>query len=72
MDCINVPNGIICMSKIDFQCPHCRKQYSDSDEKYLNRCNANKSGYTKIKCTCGKSFGMTYNIKSDAVGFPLK
>jgi hypothetical protein len=67
-----MPNGIICMSKIDFQCPYCRKQYSDSDEKYLNRCNANKSNYTKIKCTCGKTFGLTYDIRSDAVGFPLK
>ena len=61
---INIPN-------IDFYCPHCRKQYFDDDDKYLNRCNKNKTGFTTIKCICQERFGMTYDIKGDAVGFEL-
>jgi hypothetical protein len=72
MPCIEVTNGIICMAKIDFFCPNCLKSYSDLDEKYLRRFLNNKCGYTKVKCTCGEIFGMTYNIKGDAVGFELK
>ena len=72
MTCITVPNGIICMAVIDFFCPHCFKEYCDSHEKYLTKVNANKCGYTKIKCECGETFGMTYDIKGDAVGFKLK
>jgi transposase-like protein len=70
--CIEVENGFICLARVEFICPHCRKQYNDSDEKYLKRSLANKSGYTKIKCTCGETFGMTYDITGDAVGFKLK
>lgn len=59
------------IAKIDFYCPHCRKQYLDDDDKYLNRCNKNKTGFTTIKCICQERFGMTYNIQGDAVGFEL-
>lgn len=58
-------------AKIDFYCPHCKMQYSDDDDKYLDRCNKNKSGCTTIKCICQEKFGMTYNIQGDAVGFEL-
>jgi len=71
-NCIVIPDGIICMAKIDFYCPHCMKKYDDRDEKYLNRFMANKCGYTKIKCICGERFGMTYDMKGDAVGFKLE
>ena len=37
-----------------FKCPNCEKQYNDRDDKYLDRCQNNKSGITKIKCECGK------------------
>ena len=57
--------------RIDFKCPYCQKIYWDDSDKYLNRCNKNKSGCTKIKCDCGHTFGMTYNFKSEAVGFKL-
>ena len=53
----------------NFACPKCKKVYSDSEDKYLNRCNKNKNGCTKIKCDCGQSFYMTYNYKGDAVSF---
>jgi hypothetical protein len=72
MTCIPIPNGIICMAKIDFKCPYCGRQYNDVDEKYMAKANTNKSGYTKIKCECGEKFGMTYDIRGDAVGFKLK
>lgn len=72
MTCITIPNGILCMAKTDFKCPFCLQSYQDDNEKYLNRVNTNKSGYTKIKCPCGETFGMTYDIKGDAVGFKLK
>lgn len=66
-------NGIIHISfaKVDFKCPHCEKQYEDSEDKYLDKCNKNTSGYTKIKCECKRTFGMTYGMTGQAVGFEL-
>lgn len=61
----------ITFAKVDFKCPHCKKEYEDSDDKYLDKCNKNESGFTKIKCECLKTFGMTYDITCQAVGFKL-
>ena len=61
--------GFIDVAKNDFKCPNCKKQYNDTNDKYLNRCQKNKSGHTKIKCECGKPFYMTYNYMGDAVSF---
>ena len=70
MACINIPNGVICLSKIDFKCPHCEKEHDDRDDKYLNKCNKNKSGITIITCDgCKRKFGMTYDITGQAVSF---
>lgn len=55
----------------DFKCPYCQKEYDDKEDKYLNRCNRNKSGITHIICSCGKRFGMTYDVTGQAVGFDL-
>ena len=55
-----------------FKCPNCDKKYSDIKGIYLDKCNANKSGYTKIKCSCGNKFGMTYNFCGNAVSFFLQ
>lgn len=65
-------DGFIDFAKVDFKCPYCKKEYDDSNDFYLNRCNKNKKGYTKIKCSCGEIFGFTYNHTGDAVGFSLK
>jgi len=63
---------IICFSNIEFHCPYCNEKYMDQDDKYLDKCNKNKSGYTTVKCNrCETKFGMTYNMKGDAVGFEL-
>ena len=59
-------------AKIDFKCPYCDKQYSDSDDKFLNRCNSNKSSITKNLCSCGKKFGVSYNIMGNIVAFKLE
>lgn len=56
-------------ANVYFKCPNCEKQYSDLFGKYIDRCNKNKSGCTKIKCSCGKSFFMTYDYRGDAVSF---
>ena len=69
---IETKNVFLDLANIDFKCPHCAKEYNDRNDKYLNRCNRNKKGYTKIKCACGKTFGFTYDYKGDAVGFELK
>jgi len=61
----------ICYSDISYSCPHCMIKKHDKDDKLLNRCNKNKSFYTKIKCDCGKRFGFTYNIRGDATTFKL-
>lgn len=59
-------------AKIDFQCPYCGKKYMDDEEKYIDGCNKRMSGCCRIKCECGKPFGMTYDITSQAVGFKLE
>lgn len=69
--CIPIKNGILCMANVEFHCPYCNNTYFDAGERYLTKVNANKSGYTKIKCKCGQRFGMTYDIKGDAIGFKL-
>ena len=66
---VQIKNGFIDFAKTDFKCPTCEKQYNDRDDKYLDRCQNNKSGITKVKCECGKPFFMTYNYKVDAVSF---
>ena len=72
MTCTLINNGILCLGNINFSCPYCKKQYSDDKDKYLNRCNKNVSGSTKIHCECGQTFGMTYNYKGEAIGFKIK
>lgn len=62
----------ISFAKIDFECPYCEKNYSDSEDKYVERCNKNKNWCTTIKCECENKFGMTYNIMGAAVSFKLK
>lgn len=62
----------ISFSKIDFNCPHCDKEYDDRDDIYINRINKNKTGITKQLCSCGKKFGITYNYKGYIVSFKLE
>ena len=57
------------MSNIDFECPYCKKKYSDINDKYVNRCNKTRRGTTRIKCTCGNNFYMTTNFMGDAISF---
>jgi len=71
MTCHKIKDVIICFAGIDFNCPFCNKEYSDIDDKYVDRCNKNKSMITKIKCSCGERFGMTYNYMGNAVSFKL-
>lgn len=66
---VQIKQGFLDFAKVDFECPHCKKQYNDSEDKYLNRCNRNKNWSTRIKCQCGIFFYMTYNYKGDAVTF---
>ena len=70
MSCIEIENGFICFSKTNFSCPECGKEYNDDNDKYLNRCNKNKSFCTTVKCeSCGNNFGVTYDYKGDMVSF---
>ena len=61
----------LCIPNINFSCPYCGQKYNDADDKYLDRCNRNKTGFTTIKCICQERFGMTYDIKGNAVSFKL-
>ena len=72
MKCINILDGMLCFSNITFKCPSCGMEYIDSDEKYLNRCNKNKSSCTKINCKCGGNFMVSLNYKGDFVSFIKK
>lgn len=64
--------AFIKMANIEFTCPYCLKQYDDADEKYLNRLNRNKSGYTQKTCECGKTFGIAFEIIGKVIGFKLQ
>lgn len=66
---IKIEEGFLDLAKTDFNCPHCEKGYDDIDDKYLKKCNANTSNCTGVKCSCGKSFSMTYNMMGEAVSF---
>jgi transposase-like protein len=66
---VQIKNGFIDFAKTDFKCPNCKKEYNDTDDKYLEKCERNKSGCAKIKCDCGKPFFMTYDCMGDAVSF---
>lgn len=66
-----INNGFIDFAKVDFECPICKTKYNDYDDKYINRCNKNKSGVTRIKCSCNNSFYMTYDYTGEAVSFLL-
>jgi len=70
---IQIKNGFIDFSNTNFLCPYCDKKYNDLDDKYLNRCNKNKFGYTRIYCECKNIFYFTYDYKGDSVSFkPVK
>lgn len=68
---VPIKGGIISMCNVEFQCPHCTKRYVDHEDKYLQRCNRNKSFCTTIKCECKRKFGVTFDIKGDIVSFEL-
>ena len=56
MSCIQIEDEIVCIGDDSFHCPHCGKVYND--EKYTDRINRNKSGYTRVYCECGKAFNL--------------
>ena len=62
-------NGWIDFANTVFYCPTCQKTYNDDFGIYEERCKKNKSFDTKINCSCGKSFYMSYNYKGDAITF---
>lgn len=67
---VQINNGFLDFSKIDFSCPRCTLKYIDDKDIYLNRINKNKSGITHTKCkSCNRTFGITYNFKNEIVSF---
>ena len=72
MTCIRSGSAILCFRDVDFNCPFCGKEYSDADDKYLERCNRNKTGITTKTCLCGNRFGICYDYKGNMVSFELK
>ncbi len=64
-----IPDGFIDVANTEFRCPKCGNVYQDLDYKFLNRCEKNKSGITKVHCSCGCIFYVTYNWRGEAVSF---
>lgn len=56
MSCTKIEDEIVCIGDDSFHCPHCGKVYND--EKYTDRINRNKWGYTRVYCECGKFYLM--------------
>lgn len=62
----------ISFSMIDFVCPYCGHEDSDRDDRFVNRCNKNKSGYTTTVCDgCQMRFGIAYNYMGNIEAFKL-
>lgn len=66
---VKINNGFLDFAKIDFKCPNCKKKYVDINDKYLKKCEKNKSGVAGVKCKCGQRFFMTYDYQGNAVSF---
>lgn len=71
MSCYQINNGFISISKTNFFCPYCLKEYDDSNDKYLKRINKNINSTTKIKCECGNKFGLTAGYNNTMLTFKL-
>ena len=69
MKCVGTSTAILCFGGIDFNCPHCGTEYSDVDDRILNRINRGKTGCTSLKCLCGKRFGVAADYTGQLVGF---
>ena len=59
---IKMHDFFIDFAKTDFSCPHCVKLHVDTNDKYFDRINKNKTWTTKVKCQCGKSFYLTVSF----------
>jgi predicted RNA-binding Zn-ribbon protein involved in translation (DUF1610 family) len=55
-----IKDGFIDFAETEFQCPSCKKKHIDSDDKYLNRADKNKSFITSVKCDCGVKFWLSF------------
>ena len=71
MKCVATSTAILCFGGIDFNCPYCGTEYSDVDDRILNRINRSKNGYTTAKCWCGKRFGIAVDYTGEMVGFKI-
>ena len=60
MSCTKIEDGIVCIGDDSFHCPHCGKEYND--EKYTDRIDRNKWGYTRVYCECGKAFDVVVDL----------
>ena len=67
MSCTKIKDGIVCIGDDSFHCPHCGKEYND--EKYTDRINRNKWGYTRVYCSCGKPFNVTVDFAGEMLTF---
>lgn len=64
-------NGaIVKIARTDFNCPHCKKHYTDDKEIYYKKiCKA--KDFARVKCKCGKTFGLTADMTGDTVAFAI-
>jgi hypothetical protein len=64
--------GKVAFSSYDFDCPYCKKVYSDKDSTYLGRVNRNRKKSASIMCECGNRFHMTYDYIGNAMSYFVK
>ena len=67
MNYTKIEDEIVCIGDDSFHCPHCGKVYND--EKYTDRIDSNKWGYTRVYCSCGKPFNVTVNFDGEMQTF---
>lgn len=63
---ILIPNGILSMSEVDFECPSCKHKHVEND--YIKKLEKSEDYLTYINCKgCKKKIGVTVNYMSDVV-----
>jgi hypothetical protein len=62
------------MKNMVFQCPYCKVNIEDKNEKYLRIILfRNVKGRTKVKCICGKTFDLYYNdMNGELIGYKTR
>lgn len=63
---ISIPNGILTLNDVDFNCPKCGHLHEESD--YYKKLEKSDETYIYMKCkSCKEKLGVTTDYRGDVV-----